>query len=189
MVSVFELLARNWAWVLVRGVFTILFGALAVFWPGITVLALVILFGAYAVVDGMTAIVMGARRHSGRWVLVFVGFLGVIAGIIALVWPGISALALLYVIAFWAIVTGVGSIVSGFGLTRDAGGRWLFVLSGLAGVILGVLLLANPGEGAIALVVTIGFFAIIWGVITVITSVRLRRLATELPTRPKTMEI
>lgn len=183
MVSVLELLARNWAWVLVRGILTILFGALAVLWPGITLLALVILFGAYAVVDGVTAIVMGVRRHSGRGILIFMGVLGVIAGLIALFWPGISALALLYVIAFWAIVTGIGSIVSGLGLSRDAGGRWLFVLSGLAGIALGVLLLVNPGEGAIALVVTIGFFAIVWGLITVFTSVRLRRLAKELDAR------
>lgn len=185
----FELLARNWAWVLVRGVLTVLFGALAIFWPGITILALVILFGAYAIVDGLTAIVMGARRHSGRGWMVFIGVLGVIAGLIALIWPGISALALLYVIAFWAIVTGIGSIVSGFGLSRDAGGRWLFVLSGLAGIILGILLLANPGEGAIALVVTIGLFAIIWGVITVITSVRLRRLAKELDDQRNVTEV
>lgn len=179
----FELLARNWAWVLVRGVFTIVFGALAIFWPGITLIALVILFGAYAIVDGVTAIAMGARRTSGGGFLVFMGVLGVIAGLIALFWPGISALVLLYVIAFWAIVTGIGSIVSGFGLSRDAGGRWLFILSGLAGVVLGILLLARPGEGAVALVVTIGFFAIIWGLFTVFTSVRLRRLAKELDDR------
>ncbi|PRY62397.1 uncharacterized membrane protein HdeD (DUF308 family) [Glycomyces artemisiae] len=180
MDTMLELLAKNWAWVLVRGIFTIVFGALAVFWPGITLLALVILFGAYAVVDGITAIVMGLRRHTGRGFLIFMGVLGVVAGVIALVWPGISALALLYVIAFWAIVTGIGSLVNGFGLGRDAGGRWLFILSGLAGIVLGILLLAKPGEGAIALVVTIGFFAIVWGLLTVITSVRLRRLSKEI---------
>jgi uncharacterized membrane protein HdeD (DUF308 family) len=184
-----ELLARNWAWVLVRGVFTIVFGAMAVFWPEITLLALVILFGAYAVVDGITAIVMGARRSSGRGILIVMGVLGVVAGLIALFWPGISALALLYLIAIWAIVIGVGSIVSGFGLSRDAGGRWLFIISGLAGVVLGILLLANPDEGAVALVVTIGFFALIWGFFTVFTAVRLRRLAKELEARQDFTEI
>ncbi|RRS01822.1 HdeD family acid-resistance protein [Glycomyces terrestris] len=179
MVAVLELLARNWAWVLVRGIFTLAFGILAVFWPGITLIAMVILFGAYALVDGIAAIAMGLRRHTGRAILIALGVLGVAAGLIALIWPGISALALLYVIAFWAIVTGVGSIVSGVGLTGDSGGRWLFILSGLAGIALGVLLLANPGEGAIALVVTIGVFAIAWGLLTVFTSVRLRRLSQE----------
>lgn len=174
------LLAKNWAWVLLRGVFTIVFGAMAVFWPDITMLAFVILFGAYAIVDGVTAVVMGFRRASGRGFLIFIGVLGVIAGLIALLWPGITAVALLWIIAIWAIVIGVASIVSGFGLGRDAGGRWLFVLSGLAAVILGIVLLAKPGEGAVALVVTIGFFAIIWGLLTVITSIRLRRLAKEL---------
>jgi uncharacterized membrane protein HdeD (DUF308 family) len=183
VVLVLELLARNWGWVLVRGIFTMLFGALAIFWPEITLLTLIILFGAYAVVDGVAAIVMGVKRHSGRGILIFMGVLGVIAGLVALFWPGISALALLYVIAFWAILAGLGSIVSGFGLSRDAGGRWLFILSGLAGIVLGILLLVNPGEGATALVVTIGFFAVIWGLITVFASVRLHRLAKELDAR------
>lgn len=189
MVAVLELLARNWAWVLVRGVFTIIFGAMAIFWPDITILALVILFGAYAIVDGVTAIIMGIRRSSGRGFLITVGVLGVVFGLIALLWPGITALALLYVIAFWAIITGISSIVSGFGLHGDAGGRWLFILSGLAGIILGILLLAAPGKGAVALVVTIGFFAVIWGLITVITSVRLRRLAKELDARQDVTEM
>lgn len=175
-----ELLARSWAWVLLRGVLTIVFGAVAIFWPEITLVALVVLFGAYAIVDGVGVLVMGLRRSTGRGFLLVVGALGVIAGLIALLWPGITALVLLYVIAIWAIVTGVGSIVSGFGIGRDAGGRWLFILSGLTGVVLGILLLADPGSGAVALVVTIGFFAIIWGIITVMTSVRLRRLAKEL---------
>ncbi|GAA2131708.1 HdeD family acid-resistance protein [Glycomyces algeriensis] len=178
-----ELLARNWAWVLVRGAFTIIFGAMAVLWPGITLYVLIILFGAYAIVDGITAIAMGARRSRGRGVLIVMGVVGVVAGLIALFWPGISALALLYVIAIWAIISGLVSIVSGFGLSRDAGGRWLFVISGLAGVVLGILLLINPEEGAVALVVTIGFFAIIWGFFTVFTAVRLQRLAKELDAR------
>lgn len=178
-----EILARNWAWVLVRGIFTLVFGAVAVFWPEITLLALVILFGAYAIVDGVTAIVMGARRASGRGWVVFIGVLGVVAGIIALVWPGITALALLYVIAFWALVLGLSNVVNGFGLKGDSGGRWMFILSGLAGILLGILLLVQPGEGALALVFTIGFLAIVWGVITIIGSVRLRRLAEELDMR------
>jgi uncharacterized membrane protein HdeD (DUF308 family) len=189
VVSVLELLARNWAWVLVRGVLTIVFGAVAVFWPEITLLALIILFGAYAIVDGVTAIAMGTRRSYGRGFLIFLGVLGVIAGLIALFWPGLSALALLYVIAFWAIVTGLGSIVSGLGVSRDAGGRWLFIISGLAGVVLGLLLLVNPEEGAVALVVTIGFIAIIWGFFTVFTAVRLRRLAKELDARQAVTDI
>jgi uncharacterized membrane protein HdeD (DUF308 family) len=175
-----ELLAKNWHWVLARGIVTILFGAVAIFWPEITLITMVILFGAYAVVDGIAAIAMGMRRHTGRGILIFVGVLGVVAGLIALVWPGISALALLYVIAIWAIVTGLVWIVSGFGLIGDTGGRLLFILSGLAGVVLGIMLLADAEKGAIALVVTIGFFAVAWGLLTVITSVRLRRLAHEI---------
>ncbi|GAB4006182.1 hypothetical protein GCM10029992_56140 [Glycomyces albus] len=106
------------------GIFTLLFGAVAVFWPEITLLALVVLFGAYAIVDGVTAVVMGARRASGRGWMVFIGILGVVAGIIALVWPGITALALLYVIAFWALVLGLSNLVNGFGIKgirEDAG--------------------------------------------------------------------
>ncbi len=177
-----ELLSMNWGWVLLRGVFTVLFGALALFWPGITLLALVILFGAYAIVDGVTAIVMGARRSSGRGWLIFIGVLGVIAGVIALVWPDITAVALLYVIAFWALVIGIDYIVQGVRLGRDAQGRWLMILSGIAALLLGALLLFQPGEGALALVFTIGLLAIAWGVITVVTALRLRKLKTTLDT-------
>ena len=175
-----ELLAKNWGLVLARGIFTVLFGALAIFWPGITVLALVILFGFYAIVDGITAIVMGAKKSSGRGWLIFIGVLGVIAGIVALVWPGITALALLYIIAFWALVIGIDYIVEGIRLGGDASGRFLLIIAGVAAVLLGLLLLFNPGEGAVAVIFTIGFLAVIWGLVTIVTSLRLRGLAKEL---------
>ncbi len=183
MVVVLELLAKNWAWVLVRGIFTLVFGALAVFLPIGTANAVVILFGAYAIVDGVIAIAMAARRSYGRGVLLVIGILGVIAGLISIFWPAITGLVLLYIIAFWAIIIGLGYIVKGFGLTRDAGGRWLFILTGLAALILGIWLLINPRDGAVALIVTIGFFAIIWGFLTIFASIRLRRLSMELDER------
>jgi uncharacterized membrane protein HdeD (DUF308 family) len=176
-----ELLARNWAWVLMRGIFTAVFGVAAAMWPGITLFVLVVLFGAYAIVDGLLAIGMGLKRGAaGRGWLIVVGAVGVLAGLIAFLWPGITAVALVFVIAFWALVLGFAYIVKGFGLSRDQSGRWLLILSGLAGVVLGVLLLARPGEGAVSLVATIGLLAIIWGVFTVITSVRLRAIAKQL---------
>jgi uncharacterized membrane protein HdeD (DUF308 family) len=181
--AMLELLAKNWAWVLVRGIFTLIFGALAVFLPLGTANAVVILFGAFAIVDGVIAIAMAKRRSYGREVLLVIGILGVVAGLITLFWPEITALILLYIIAFWAMVTGLGYIVKGFGVSRDAGGRWLFVLAGLAALILGIWLLVDPREGALALIVTIGFFAIIWGFLTIFTSIRLRRLAMELDER------
>ncbi|HEU5128985.1 MAG TPA: HdeD family acid-resistance protein [Glycomyces sp.] len=177
-----ELLARDWGWVLLRGVFTIIFGVLALVWPGITLLALVVLFGVYAIIDGVTAIALGARRSTGRGWPILLGVLGVIAGIIALVWPGITAIALLYVIAFWALVIGIDYLVQGIRLGHDAQGRWLMILSGVAALLLGVLLLFQPGEGALTLVFTIGILAIIWGAITVATAIRLRKLKTTLDT-------
>ena len=183
MVAMHEILARNWFWFQIRGIFTLVFGALAVFWPEITLLALVLLFGVYAIVDGVAAIAMGGRRASGRGWMIAIGVLGVVAGLVALVWPGITALALLYVIAFWALVLGLSNIVNGFGIKGDSGGRWMFILSGLAGVLLGVLLLFQPGRGALALVATIGFLAIVWGLVMIIGSVRLRRLSAELDMR------
>ncbi|WP_084958945.1 HdeD family acid-resistance protein [Thermoactinospora rubra] len=173
-----ELLARNWWMLLIRGIAAIIFGILAIVWPGITLLALVWLFGAYAVVDGVFAI-GAAFRHSSRskvWLLV-TGVLSVLAGIIALVWPGITALVLLYVIAFWAVFTGVTEIVAGIRLRKEIENEWMLIVGGALSVILGILLVAMPASGALALVVLIGAFALVYGVALTILSFRVRKLA------------
>jgi uncharacterized membrane protein HdeD (DUF308 family) len=176
-----ELLARRWWLFALRGGIAILFGLLALIWPSITLVALVILWGAYSLVDGVMELYL-AISHKGwpradRWTHGLLGALGVAAGLVALFWPGITAMVLLVVIAVWAIIGGVLEIVAAIRLRKAIGNEWFLGLSGLLSVVLGVILLASPDTGALALVVTIGIFAILWGVVLVLLSLRLRKLA------------
>jgi len=175
-----ETLTRNW-WVLAaRGALAVLFGLLALIWPGITVLALVLLFGAYALVDGVMALytaLFDRGRLGGRgagW-LVLEGVAGVLAAIGAIVWPGITALVLLYLIAAWALVTGVAEIVAAIRLRREIEGEWLMGLTGAASILFRVLGFLFPRAGALAVVWLIGAYAIAFGVVMVILAFRLRR--------------
>jgi uncharacterized membrane protein HdeD (DUF308 family) len=180
-----EALTRNWWAVALRGVFAVIFGLLALIWPGITILVLVALFGAYCLVDGViaigTALFGGAAMFEGAaagrrpW-LVVEGIAGVIAGIITFAWPNITTLALLWLIAFWALVTGVMEIVAAIRLRRELQGEWLLILSGALSVVFGILLIVWPASGALALVTLIAIYALIFGVALIALGFRLRRV-------------
>jgi uncharacterized membrane protein HdeD (DUF308 family) len=173
-----EMLARRWWLFALRGAVAILFGLLALIWPGLTLVVLVVLWGAYTLVDGATELYLAiTHRDVVHGVL---GVVGVVAGLVALFWPGITALALLVVIAVWAIVGGVLEIVTAIRLRKVIEHERFLVLSGVLSVVLGIILLATPSTGALALVVTIGAFAILWGIVLVLLSLRLRKAA---PTR------
>lgn len=176
-----EAVARLWWVLLLRGIISIGFGVVALVWPTITIQALVLVFGVYAIVDGVLDLGMGIRRDSlpgtTRWLMVLMGLLGIGAGIIAFAWPGITALALLYVIAFWAILTGVFEISAAIRLRSEIDNEWFWILSGALSVILGVLLIVQPQTGALALVTVIGAFSVAWGLVLVLLSFRVRRLA------------
>jgi uncharacterized membrane protein HdeD (DUF308 family) len=178
---VFDLITRHW-WVLaVRGGFAVLFGLAALFWPGITVLALVILFGAYALVDGVMALVGAIRGGFGRsraWAAV-TGVAGIVLGLVALIWPGITAFALLMLIAAWAVVVGVFEIVSAVALRREIEGEWFYIAAGALSVLFGVVLFAWPASGAVALVWLIGAFAIVVGAMMIGSAFRLRKAGKE----------
>jgi uncharacterized membrane protein HdeD (DUF308 family) len=192
---VLELASRYWWVILLRGILAIGFGVVALIWPGITILALVILFGAYVLFDGVLDVVMAiggngpdeARLAGGEraWMAVM-GVIGVAAGIIAFVWPGITAVALLWVIAFWAILSGILEIVTAWRLRAELTNEWLWVLAGLLSIALGVLLIAQPATGAVALVIWIGIFAIAWGIALAILSFRVKGLGS--PTTPPRAE-
>ena len=175
-----NVLARN-AWLLMaRGIFAVIFGLIALFWPDVTLYALVLLFGAYALLDGIFAIaaaITGADPETRWWVLVLEGIAGVAAAAIAFVWPGITALALLYLIAAWAILTGVLEIVAAIRLRKEIQGEWLMVLSGIVSVLFGVYIALFPGLGALAVVWLIGTFAIFFGVVMIGLGWRLRNRA------------
>jgi uncharacterized membrane protein HdeD (DUF308 family) len=173
-----ELLARHWWVLLVRGLAAIGFGILAFVWPGVTLASLVIVFGAYALEDGVFAIV-GAIRGGGRqpwWLLVLEGLVGIGIGVLTLVAPGVTALALLFYIAIWAIATGVLQIAAAIALREEIEGEWLLGLGGLASVLFGALLVARPGAGALAVLWLIGAWALVFGVLLVILSFRVRGL-------------
>jgi uncharacterized membrane protein HdeD (DUF308 family) len=172
-----DTLARNWWLFLLRGIAGIAFGLITFFAPGISLAALVLLFGAYALADGVFAIWSAIRRHGEDrwWVLLLQGLLGIAAAAVTLLWPGITALALLFVIAAWALVTGVLEIAVAIRLRKAITNEWLLVLSGIASVVLGVLLMLNPGPGALVVVLWIGAYALVTGALLVGLSLRLRR--------------
>lgn len=181
-----DLLAERWWAILLRGLFAIVFGIIALAWPGITLLALVFLWGIYAVVDGVMdlagAFGSGERAGGNRWLLALMGVLGIGAGIVAFVWPGITAVVLLWVIAVWAIVTGIVEVVAAIRLRKEMEGELWLGLSGVLSVALGVILLAQPATGALALVVWIGILGIAWGIALVILAFRVRgRRGTGIP--------
>jgi uncharacterized membrane protein HdeD (DUF308 family) len=157
----------------------LIFGLLAFMWPGITLTALVFLFGAYALVDGAFAIVAGIRapkEYKRWWLLLIEGILSVFAGVIAFTVPGITALVLLGMIAGWAIITGVLEVVAAIQMRKYITGEWLLVLSGVASLLFGVALLINPGAGALAVVWIIGAYAVVFGILLLALGFRLRGL-------------
>jgi uncharacterized membrane protein HdeD (DUF308 family) len=169
-------LARNWWLLLLRGLCAILFGILAFVWPGVTLFTLVLFYGAYALVDGLLAIgaaVMGGAAGS-RWWLAIVGILGVGVGLLTFFWPGMTALALLFFIAAWAITSGVMHIIGAIQLRKEIDNEWLLILGGILSVLFGLILIVQPGAGALALLFLIAAVAIAYGAVLVSLAFRLR---------------
>ena len=173
-------LSRNWWAVSLRGLAGILFGIITFIAPGISLAALVLLFGAYAFADGVLAIVTAIRRRGNDrwWLLLLEGLVGVGAGVLTLLWPGITALALLYVIAAWALVTGAFEIAAAIRLRKVITGEWILALSGILSIALGVLLIVAPGPGALAVVIWIGAYAFVFGVLLFALGLRLKGLGS-----------
>lgn len=172
-----HVLARNWWALVARGGIAILFGILAFVWPGLTVVALVILFGAFALVDGAFALVAAwraAERRRPWWPMALEGLAGVALGVLAFVWPGVTAFALLYLIAAWAILTGIFEIAAAVRLRKEIRGELFLALTGVASVAFGVLVILFPGTGAVAVVWAIAAYAVVFGVLLVALGLRLR---------------
>jgi uncharacterized membrane protein HdeD (DUF308 family) len=168
-------LAGNWWALLLRGIAAVLFGLAALLWPGLTLFVLIIFFGAYALVDGILAVVAGIRGSEGsRWLLLAEGVLGVLAGLVALVWPGMTAMVLLFVISAWAIFTGLLKVVMAVAFRRKIENEWLMGLSGVLSVLFGVVLAVLPGVGLLSLVWLVGTYALIFGVALTVLGFRAR---------------
>ena len=180
-------LPRHWWVVALRGLAAIMFGVLAFIWPGITLAVLILFFGAYAIVDGVLALYSAFRSHGEHvWGPLLEGVVGIGAGLVAFLWPGITALALLIVIATWAILTGVLEAYAAVRLRQVIKNEWALVFSGVLSVIFGILLLVQPGAGALALVWLIGLYAVIFGIGMLVFGWRLRGLAQHMPELSRT---
>lgn len=172
-----ELLRREWGWIALRGVLALIFGVLALAMPGLTLAILVIFWGAYALIDGVIALVGGFRlRDNGKplWSLIIIGLLGIAVGVVTFLWPGLTALTLLFIIGFWAIAIGIFQIVAAVRFRKHIQGEWLHALSGVLSVVFGVAVVLRPGAGAIALAWIIGSFAIVFGLMLIGMAFRLR---------------
>jgi uncharacterized membrane protein HdeD (DUF308 family) len=170
-------LARDWWVILVRGVVAVLFGILALFLPSVTLFVLVLLFGVYAIVDGILSFAraFNAGRRGQSWVWPTVGgVVGIVAGILAFVWPGRTVLVLVYIIAAWALVSGIAEIVAAVGVRREISNEWLLILGGVTSVLFALLVFIRPGAGALAIVWLIGFYAIVLGVERIALAFRVR---------------
>ena len=174
-----EKISRNWWMFAVRGVAAIIFGVLALIWPGQALQALVLVFGAIALVDGAFAIVASIAGHALPpywWVLLLQGLLGIGVGDLTLFTPAITADAPLVYIAVWAIGMGVLQVVAAVRLRHDISGEWWLALAGITGIAFGVLLIRNPAAGALAVLWLIGSYALVWGVMLMLGGFDVRRL-------------
>jgi uncharacterized membrane protein HdeD (DUF308 family) len=172
-----QMLAKNWWLLALRGVAAIAFGVLAFIWPGITPVTLALLFGAFALIDGVLSIAAafsGSAKPIPTWWLIVVGLLGIAAGILALAWPGITALLLVLFIGAWALVHGIFGIIGAIQLRKEIDNEWLLILGGVVSVIFGGIILLAPGGGALALIWAIAAYAIVFGILLVALSLRLR---------------
>jgi uncharacterized membrane protein HdeD (DUF308 family) len=170
-------LARNWWSLVIRGIAGIIFGILTFVWPGMTVTALVFLFAAYALVDGVVSLVGAVRAAEAhdRWgALLLEGIVGIAAAIATILWPGITALSLVFVIAAWAIITGVAEIAAAVRLRKHIHGEWLLALAGILSILFGVFVVAMPIAGALVIAIWIGAYALVFGVTLVALGFRLR---------------
>ena len=188
MVAIVEVsvvsLIKNWWAVALRGAAALIFGFLTVLWPDISLTALVLLFGSFAIVYGVFNIITAVRRRRGErrwWALLLEGLVSVAVGTVTLIMPDLTALALVYVIAAWAILTGILEIAAAIMLRRYIRGEWWLALAGVLSVAFGAVLAIWPGVGALALVLWIGVYAIVLGIFLIALGFKLRRLRFELP--------
>jgi uncharacterized membrane protein HdeD (DUF308 family) len=167
-----EGLRQNWWGVALQGLAAMVFGIVTWAWPGITLVVLLALFGAYVLIDGLIALFSGFTIRS--WALILAGFAGIWAGIITFLYPGITGLVLLAVIAAWAIITGCLEVLVGIELRRAIANEWLIIVSGVISVIFGIFLAAHSSSGALAVVWLIGAYAILVGMGRLALAYRLR---------------
>jgi uncharacterized membrane protein HdeD (DUF308 family) len=181
-----EVLSEKWWVLLLRGLIAVVFAVMIWLQPAISLKALIILFGAFAFADGLLGVwtALSSRKEKDNWWLLMIwGLVGIGIGIITFVAPAVTALALLFYIAIWAIVTGILEIIAAVKLRKEIEGEWLLGLAGLIGVIFGILLIAHPGAGALAVLWLIAAYSLIFGLLLIILAFRVRNLGKKLASR------
>ena len=172
-----DVLVRNWWALALRGLVGVLFGILAFVAPGSVLAALVYLYGAYALLDGILALVAAFRAAEvhHRWIAMALdGLISIAAAVIAFVWPGLTAVVVVYIIAAWAIITGALELIAAVRLRREIENEWALGLGGVASIVFGILVMVFPVAGTLTLVWLIGAYALIFGVALLVLAFRLR---------------
>jgi uncharacterized membrane protein HdeD (DUF308 family) len=180
-----QVVRRNWWLLVLRGVFAIIFGLIALFYPSIALFALIIVFGVYAIIDGIAAVVIAIQERGSLsrwgWVL-FEGIISILAGIVAFVYPGLTALVFLYIVAIYAILTGILEIVAAFVIRGFAAQEWALGIAGVLSIIFGIILFVRPGAGLLAILWLVGIYAIIFGILFIVRAFQMRSLASSVTT-------
>lgn len=171
-------LARNWWTLALRGILAIIFGLVALFWPEVTLTTLVLFFAAFALGGGILLAIAGFKDYLTNihgWLLVIEGAIGIAVGVMAFIWPGITALVLLYLIAAWAMITGIFEIIIANHLRREIDNEWLLIAAGITSLVFGILLIIWPIAGALAILWIMAVYAIVFGVIMLLLAFKLRK--------------
>ena len=176
-----QAIRRNWWMLALRGVLAIIFGLIALFAPRIALLAFVYVFGIYALIDGIMAVYIAIRERGSlsRWAWVlFEGLLGIIAGIVAFAYPGLTALVLLYIVAIWAVVTGIMEIVTAIAIRGFVAREWTLGLAGILSILFGIVLFIFPGAGVLSILWLVGIYGIVFGVLFIVRAFQMRSWAS-----------
>jgi len=175
-----NLIAKYWWTFVIRGLLAIAFGLIALVWPGITLIVLVVLFGFYVILEGILSIIAAFinRGMQSWWVLLLEGLASIAMGCVAFIWPGLTAVVLLIFIAIWAILTGLLEIWAAVQLRKEIRGEWILALTGIMSTLIGIILFTNPGAGALAVVWMIGIYAVIFGALLTFLGFKFRKLGS-----------
>ena len=181
-------LSRNWWSFVLRGIAFIALGVLAFVQPGVTLLALIAVFAAFAIFDGVLAIAAGVSVEGGpRWMFILGGILGIGIGLVTINRPEVTAIALVFLIGVWAIATGITEVVAAYNFRQVLENEWLLALSGIVSVVFGALLIVSPGDGVFAVLWLIGIYAILAGIVYVAAGLRFRGVHEKLQPLEKAM--
>jgi len=176
-----QAIRRNWWMLALRGVLAIIFGLIALLAPGIALLAFVYVFGVYALIDGIMAAYIAIRERGSlsRWAwILFEGLLGIIAGIVAFIYPGLTALVLLYIVAIWAVVTGIMEIVTAIAIRGFTAREWALGLAGILSILFGIVLFIFPGTGLLSILWLVGVYSIVFGILFIVRAFQMRSWAS-----------